>query len=244
MDFKAKTEKLFSQKSYYSIIKREKETFDEYTVTLCRPTINKGRINSSNSKDLTNLRRARRNIVEILRLNLNPFSSFVTLTYRENVQDYDKAYEDFKKFVMRLKTALKEPVQYLQVKELQKRGAIHFHMVIFNAKFRELPYKRVYEIWRHGAVHIKPIDDFDSTTPDRIGNYLGAYLTKNTDEIALSKRIYSTSRGLKRIKKVNLTSFNPYKNKEMIEELQRKATFIIDGARLKKFILKKDLTHE
>ncbi|HSH51909.1 MAG TPA: hypothetical protein VK982_09335 [Bacteroidales bacterium] len=224
-----------------SIIKREKENFDEYTVTDYIPNLDRTPIDLDNEKDLSNLRRTKRNIIEILRLNLNPYSSFLTLTYKSNQQDYIKAYNDFKKFIMRLKTALKEAPKYLQVKELQKRGAIHYHIVIFNPRFRELPYKKIYEIWRHGAVHIKPIDDFDITAPERIGNYIGSYLTKKTKngEIALCKRIYSTSRGLKRIKRYDITSIKQSINQRKINNLKEQSVIMIENFYQTKFILKK-----
>jgi len=62
-------------------------------------------------------------------------SSFLTLTYAENVQDVKKAKQDFKLFIMRLNWSLYKVrvnrLKYLAVYEYQKRGAIHFHIVLY-----------------------------------------------------------------------------------------------------------------
>lgn len=187
-----------------SIIKRVKEDYIEYTRFIYEPDkIIRGKfyeVNEINEKRKTHLARARREIIELIRLNLEPGSCLLTLTYRENMQDYDRAYKDFKKFVMRVKYNYNIVLRYLRVVELQQRGAIHFHVVIFSPEFALIPYTEIYETWGHGAVHVRKIKDIDDVTADRIGNYLGKYLSKSKD-IEKDKKLYTTSRNLKRPEK-------------------------------------------
>lgn len=187
-----------------SIIKRVKEDYIEYTRFIYEPDkIIRGKfykVNETDKKQKTNLARARREIIELIRLNLVSGSCLLTLTYRENMQDYERARKDFDKFIKRIKYNYIIDLRYLRVIELQQRGAIHFHVVIFSPEFVLIPYTDIYKLWRHGAVHIRKIQDIDDVTADRIGNYLGKYLTK-TKDIEKDKKIYTTSRNLKRPEK-------------------------------------------
>lgn len=219
-----------------SIIKRDKEYCIEYTRCYFESGKDK-RKNVNDKKLVSNLARARRAIIDIIRLNLEYGSSLLTLTYRENMQDYERAYKDFNKFVKRLEYRYKISLRYLRVIELQQRGAIHFHVVIFSPDFALVPYNEVYETWGHGAVHIRKIEVLDDVTADRIGNYLGKYLTKSK-EIAVNKNIYSTSRNLKRPKKERVVIdderlFAVYEN-----YLAEMSSIVIDGKyeNVRKFI--------
>lgn len=224
-----------------SIIKRTKEFYIEYTACFYEAKKKKNRgVNAK--KSLTNLARARREIIELIRLNLVPDSCLLTLTYKENMQDYDKAYKDFYNFVKMVKYNFGLSLKYIRVIELQQRGAIHFHVVVFNPEFVAIPYNDIYKTWGHGAVHIRKIDVFDDVTADRIGNYLGKYLTKSKD-IAVNKKIYTTSRGLKRLEKQRIVIENTEQSALYLERLASvsSAVIFIDGNnRLIKFIKAKN----
>ena len=183
-----------------SITKREKEYYVVYTRCYYNSEKKGKRKNVNEKKLITNLARARRDIIELIRLNLTIDSCLLTLTYKENMKDYEKAYKDFKNFVERIKWNFGISLRYIRVIELQKRGAIHFHVVIFNPEFVSIPYNEIYKLWGHGAVHIRKVEALDDLTAERVGNYLGKYLTKSK-EIAVNKKIYTTSRNLKRPKK-------------------------------------------
>ncbi len=100
---------------------------------------------------------------------------FLTLTYAENVLDTKRVYDDFRKFMQRLKYRFKElgNIEYLDVIEPQSRGAWHHHVLI---KFTDqknifIENKLMAEIWGHGFVRLNRIYDIDN-----IGAYLTAYL--------------------------------------------------------------------
>lgn len=106
----------------------------------------------------------------------NPNELHITLTYKENMTDPKRLYEDFKKFIMRIKYDYKSKssLDYLCVVEPQGRGAWHCHVLM---RFNDLD--KVYiknselrELWGLGFVTIKSLKDVDN-----IGAYLSAYLT-------------------------------------------------------------------
>jgi len=53
----------------------------------------------------------------------------ITLTYRANVEDYEKARRDFRKFVARLRRIYKA-WKFVAVAEQQERGAWHWHVAV------------------------------------------------------------------------------------------------------------------
>ena len=105
----------------------------------------------------------------------DPNELHVTLTYKANMKDTKKLYEDFKNFMKRLKYRYKKEttIDYLTVVEPQGRGAWHMHLLL---RFNELD--KVYinnsdlrALWGQGFVTIKSLKDVDN-----IGAYLSAYL--------------------------------------------------------------------
>lgn len=100
-----------------------------------------------------------------------------TLTYAENMTDTERLYEDFKKFNMRFtyycaKNGYEKP-EYIVMMEPQGRGAWHAHLLYIweNQKAPYIPNKDFRELWGHGFVRIKKLDNVDN-----VGAYLTAYL--------------------------------------------------------------------
>lgn len=121
--------------------------------------------------------------------NANPqLNKFLTLTYKENMTDVNKARKDFDKFVKRVKTRYKD-FSYIAVPEFQKRGALHFHLLC------NLPFVNVHElaqVWGYGYIKINRLDNVDN-----VGAYITKYMTKeNIDERLIGRKCYSMSKGL------------------------------------------------
>lgn len=148
------------------------------------------------SRTSCSLSRARRNINEILTLNLELYHSMITLTYKENMQDYDRATYDFRGFIRRLGNP-----QYLAVRELQKRGAIHYHIIIF----KQLTEVEIAKAWRLGRTDLQLIEDLDI---NRITNYFAKYISNKEKGqlIDTNKRLYNVSQGVKRYKRIKTDS--------------------------------------
>lgn len=151
------------------------------------------------------MREARNLTRRLALMNFNTASAFVTLTYpdtRHLTTDHiDIADDDFKKFMKRLRYRYKRDFKYLAVREFTKRGRIHFHMLIdFNAgahtgeDLKSL--ERIWgeEIWKHGFVDIKALNEVDN-----VGAYLIKYMTKNISKEAFKgHKAYLCSKGLDR----------------------------------------------
>lgn len=146
-----------------------------------------------------------RNITRRLALmNFTDNNKFITLTYKKNMKDIDQADKDFKNFIKRLKYKFKlEKLKYIAVREFQKRGAIHYHLICdWDIKFTTEDDLREYErllgekIWKHGFVDIKQMNHIDN-----VGAYIIKYMTKDIAvEFFKGKKIYLCSQGLERPK--------------------------------------------
>ena len=136
---------------------------------------------------------------EISRLvdcNFDSNTKFMTLTFKDNVQDVKTKNYEFNKFIKRLNFYIyhekKQKLKYVAVWERQKRGAIHYHVVFF-----DLPYIKNNElrnIWGNGFVKINKID-VDSI--DNRGRYVSKYFTKDIDEKEYKVKSFFKSQNLK-----------------------------------------------
>jgi len=100
----------------------------------------------------------------------------VILTYKENMRDTEKLYDDFRKFIQRLRYKYNNisSIDYISVIEPQERGAWHSHLLLrFNdLKSVYIKNKDMANLWGHGFVQVKSLKDVDN-----IGAYLSAYLS-------------------------------------------------------------------
>src|SRR5690606_4574852 len=86
-------------------------------------------------------RRARSRLMRVINANVRrwydgdgrPYEPvFLTLTFAENVQDIDHGNRAFRNFMRRFEYDTGLKLKYVCVIEFQKRGAIHYHLVVFN----------------------------------------------------------------------------------------------------------------
>lgn len=116
----------------------------------------------------------------LIDVNFDEKTSFLTLTFKENITDIDYANQEFKKFIKRLNYRLfktkRAKLKYIAVWELQKRGAIHYHIILFSLPY--IPQKKLKELWPLGSVNIKKIS---VDKKENIGRYISKYFEKNID---------------------------------------------------------------
>jgi len=144
------------------------------------------------------MKRSQREIRRIVNANRTNFDMFMTLTYGENEQDIKKAYYEWKCFKQRLEDKYKQKFKYVGVIEFQNRGAIHFHVILFNAPY--IPFWEIEKIWGLGRCDYKECFDIDN-----LGAYLTYYLTKDLcpeDDRLRGQKIYFTSKGLQRAEEI------------------------------------------
>ena len=152
------------------------------------------------------LQRAKKNLRRLINANVGQYgkeftAKFLTLTFKDNVKDLDKANYEFKKFIQRLNYycfgVKKNNLKYTCVVEFQKRGAIHYHVIIYNMPY--LKANDIANVWGNGFIKINKIDDIDN-----VGAYVAEYLGNAEkgqgkdvlDDRLQGKKSYFSSRGL------------------------------------------------
>ena len=135
-------------------------------------------------------------IARLVDTNFDNQTKFLTLTFKENIQDIEYANNEFKKFIKRLNYNLyktkKANLKYLATWEKQQRGAIHYHIILFNFPF--ISFDRLTTIWNHGFVRINKID-VDSI--ENRGRYISKYFNKELELKEHKKKAFFKSRNLK-----------------------------------------------
>lgn len=150
----------------------------------------------------------------------SPYKSvFMTLTFAENIKDFETANHEFKLFIKRLGNAVfdrlhRNNLQYVVVPEFQKRGAIHYHLIIFNMPY--IKASKIEALWRNGFIKLKAIDHVTN-----VGAYICKYMGKDLeDERLTGKKCYFTSRGLKKPIQCNLDTRNEEDRKKLESVIQ------------------------
>ena len=101
---------------------------------------------------------------------------WVTLTYRENMTDPARLYEDYRRFWQRFKYYLSKAeqpaVEYIIAAEPQGRGAWHLHcLFLFPGKAPFIPNADMAKLWGHGYTKTQSLKGIGNP-----GLYLTAYL--------------------------------------------------------------------
>jgi hypothetical protein len=148
--------------------------------------------NTDNPRSSLSLYRTRSNLVDTINTNLTKYTKFITLTYKENMIDRDRANYDLKQFTKRYKRLTGENLRYIGLLEAQERGALHFHLVVFMDAF--IHYQTITDLWKQGFIDIKKVKSGD------VGRYIAKYLTKDEIEhiTAANQKIIYRSKGLKK----------------------------------------------
>jgi len=135
-------------------------------------------------------------IARIVDCNFDYKTKFVTLTFKENIQDIDQTNKEFKKFIQRLNYYLYQTkiqsLKYIATWEKQKRGAIHYHVIFFD--FPYIAKETLQHLWRHGFIKINRIN-VDSI--ENRGRYLSKYFGKDLEFKEHKKKAFFKSQNLK-----------------------------------------------
>lgn len=133
---------------------------------------------ASRAEDKASVAQSLRNLRDIVNSNLNAPETalWVTLTYRENMRDPRRLYEDFHAFIKRFRRYLRKRgrplVEYIAAAEPQGRGAWHLHcLFLFPEKAPFIPNTHMAKLWGHGFTKTNSLKGVDNP-----GLYLTAYL--------------------------------------------------------------------
>ena len=155
------------------------------------------------------IRDARNRCRRLALMNFSEKDTFMTLTFAENIQDITYADNEFKKFMKRFNYKYKRKSKFLAVREFQKRGAIHYHILLDwqlpaalkKEELRSLERELGTNIWGHGFVNLRSLrgQKKQDNPVDNVGAYLVKYMTKNLYESKFNHtKLYLCSRNLKR----------------------------------------------
>lgn len=136
------------------------------------------RHNSSRAGDKASVSQSLRKLRDLINANLeNPENAlWVTLTYRENMTEPARLYEDYRRFWQRFKYYSSKrgypSAEYIIAIEPQGRGAFHAHtLILFPTKAPFIPNSDMAQIWRHGFTKTQSLRGIGNP-----GLYLTAYL--------------------------------------------------------------------
>lgn len=170
----------------------------------------------SRAEDKSSVAQSLRKLRDLINVNLeDPDTAlWVTLTYRMNMCDHAKLYEDYRKYWQRFKYYLRKqghpPAEYITAAEPQGRRAWHLHCLFLFQNLSKAPFipnSEMARIWGHGFTKTKSLKG--------IGNP-GLYLTAYLGDMELSEA-------------VSAGQFNV----ERLAETKDKSKAVIKGARLK-----------
>lgn len=134
-------------------------------------------------------------IARIIDCNFDNNTKFMTLTFKENIQDINYTNYEFNKFIKRLNFHIyhvkKQQLKYIAVWEKQKRGAIHYHIVFFSLPFIKI--NELQQVWGHGFVKLNKVD-VDSK--DNRGRYISKYFSKDIDAKEYKQKSFFKSQNL------------------------------------------------
>lgn len=137
------------------------------------------KLNENRSQNLGSLRKTFHNVRRTINANFSGGENelFLTLTYKSNMTDTKKLYNDFQRFWKALKFLYEDKyccLEYINIIEPQERGAWHCHVLVKCEKGHVLyiPNDIIYNLWsKKGWTKTKRLSDIDN-----IGAYVSAYL--------------------------------------------------------------------
>ena len=153
---------------------------DEYVVVDTGEVKKYAKKSENRSQSENSIRKTMRRIRELIQTNVTDPKKvrWITLTYRENMTDTKRLYEDFRRFNQRLIYQLTscgiEKPSYICIAEPQGRGAWHMH-ILYIWKNSPAPFihnDAFADLWGHGFTKTKALKGTDN-----IANYLMCYLT-------------------------------------------------------------------
>lgn len=158
--------------------------------------------------------RLRKNFVRLILSNIDggEAPAFVTLTMHQIVP-LARAVRSFSLFTRRLRTRIGRDFRYVAVPEFQKRGAVHFHALVWGlphgyvdeiiketgqkittADLHETNSRQLQNIWGRGFV-----DSIRTDGSPKLAGYLGKYMHKTLSDIRLGgAKAYYASRNIMR----------------------------------------------
>lgn len=146
-----------------------------------------------------NIQKQKKNFVRLVRANLTreELPIFLTLTMRE-ITTLEFAQNRFNLFIKQARQGMGKSFRYISVPEFQKRGAVHFHVIVFGWPDKIIKDERrtryIAKLWGQGFVDLLITDGSPA-----LAGYMGKYLSKALSDYRLGgKRGYNASHNVRR----------------------------------------------
>lgn len=163
-----------------------------------RETPSDGRRPDPKPRRYDNILRLRKKFIRLVRSNTSPANppTLLTLTMRTNV-GIETGLPLFNRFTQRAARTFGSSFKYIGVPEFQKRGAIHFHLLVWGINDyadQERDTRYLQNLWGYGYVDCVRTDG-----SPKLAGYLAKYMQKALhDERLIGKRAYYVSRNVSR----------------------------------------------
>jgi len=155
------------------------------------------------------IRRAGKSFRRLVRANLvgNETPTLLTLTMYETLP-LSTSSKFFNRFIDRLRRSVGHEFRYIAVPEFQKRGAVHFHILIWGLdhKYAQTEHQTRYfsRIWLRGFCDCVVTDGHP-----KLAGYLSKYMQKGMSDIRLSgKKAYYASSNI--LRPMSTATGNPF----------------------------------
>jgi len=168
---------------------KQLEIFNSQTFRIIKPEENEYSDEELKPR-MSSYYRTKANIKRLAWSNADEFLVFLTLTFKDNIQDFGRANYELKNFLKKLRRRYPD-IKYLGICEFQKRGAIHYHFLV--NKFHDA--NDLAKMWKNGFIKINKLRN-----KSNLGNYIVKYLCKEIylDNRFFNKRKVFYSRNLKK----------------------------------------------
>lgn len=172
-----------------------------------RTNTNKGNINSNIGmqtidRKLEYINKSRRDLKRLINANLHQGRNqdkFLTLTFAKNITDKQYCLLKYRSFIKSLQRSFKS-IKYITILEKQKRGAFHFHIILFDFPYIDL--EILNNKWKHGFTDVQAIKnhtyikngkkyDFASYLVKYMGKEFGGTSTKGERRYYKSNNLLS-----------------------------------------------------
>lgn len=173
-------------------------------------------------------------LMDLSLTNHDLFTTFITLTFKENITDLTFANKKFNEWTSNIKKVFPN-FKYLGVPEFQKRGAVHYHLmtnlqVDNNLIVLQKDKTNMYDVkyWPHGfssVFDLKLTDDNFS-----VALYLSKYFYKDIDNRLFGRRKILASQNLKEPDIYKFDSVEVEKINKFIEGKQKLKEKVITPA--------------
>jgi len=155
-------------------------------------------INTSNDRTTEYINKSRRELKRLINANLHHgknLDKFLTLTLAENITDKQYCLLKYRSFIKSLQRSYGN-IKYITILEKQKRGAYHFHIILFDFPYIDLP--SLNEKWKHGYTDIQAIKNHTYLKNGKrydFASYLVKYMGKEFggNSIKGERRYYKSS---------------------------------------------------